>query len=194
MSELSSNNYTVNQSTPTVFWLTFNEKNKKGESLIIELTFCEDDANYKKSLPKLWHKKGYINRVLETYWCVDTYVKDSEGRSWGAYNPQTKMENGRSVINFDWMMEATEENKEKLINEVYRIFSEATGKSATEEKLERIEAFAKENNLEIVREIPEGWVKVDYATDPSGCTSVCNTKMSWKAIKEGSFQRKLMIV
>lgn len=191
---MKNNNYVVSQSAPTVFWLEFNEKNKKGETLTIELLSCEDIADYQKSLPKLWFKNGYIDRVLETYWCVNTYVKDSEGRSYGRYNPQTKIEDRRSVINFDWMMEATEENKQKLIDAVYEKFSEATGKSATEEKIERVREYARINDIEVVEEVPEGWFKVDYATDPCGSISVCNTKMSLKAIRDGSFQRKLLLV
>lgn len=197
MSRINKNNYTVKQLVPTVLWFTFNEKNKKGEELTIELTLCTD-SDSKNSLPKLWHKNGYIDRVLDTYWAVSTCVKDSEGRSWGKYNPQTKLseDGGRMVINFDWMMEATEENKEKLIDEVYRIFSEATGKSATEEKIEKVMEYAKINKLEVVTEIPEGWEKRNYATDPCGSISICNCKMgdTFKAIKEKRYQRKLLLV
>ena len=165
---------------------------------MIEITRCEDDKDYKKSLPKLWYKNGYIDRVLETYWCIGTYVTDSEGGQCGKYNPQTKLsEDGkRRVINFDWMMEATEENKEKLINEAYRLFSEATGKTATEEKIDKVKEFAKMNNLEVVTEITEGWIKAYYATDPYGSVSICNCEMKnkFKAIKEGTFRRKLLLV
>lgn len=192
----NQNNYVVSQSAPTVFWVKFNDKNNKRETLTVELSLCENSATYKNSLPNLWFKNGYIDRVLETYWCVNTYVEDSEGRSWGKYNPQTKLsEDGkRMVINFDWMFEATEENKNKILNEVYRIFSEATGKSATEEKIDKVREYAKKNNLEVVTEVPEGWIKKDYATDPCGSISVCNTKFSLKAIKDGTFQRKLLLV
>ena len=195
MNKINKNNYTVKQSAPTSYWITFNEKNKKGEELTIELLLCAD-SDSKNSLPKLWYKNGYTERVLDTYWSVNTYVKDSEGRSWGKYNPQTKRsEDGkRMVINFDWMMEATEENKNKIINEVYRIFSEATGKSATEEKIEKVREYAKINKLEVITEIPEGWIKVNYTTDPAGVISVCNMKPNLKAFKEGVFQRKLLLV
>ena len=194
MNKINKNNYTVKQSAPTSYWITFNEKNKKGEELTIELLLCAD-SDSKNSLPKLWYKNGYTERVLDTYWNVNTYVKDSEGRSWGKYNPQTKRsEDGkRMIINFDWMMEATEENKNKIINEVYRIFSEATGKSATEEKIEKVSEYAKINKLEVVTEIPEGWIKVNYTTDPAGGISVCNMKPNFKAIKEGVFKRKLLL-
>ena len=194
MNKINKNNYTFEQSTPNTTWITFKEKNKRCEELTIELTLCTD-LDSKNSLPKLWYKNGYTERVLDTYWSVNTYVKDSEGRSWGKYNPQTKRsEDGkRIIINFDWMMEATEENRNKIINEVYRIFSEATGKSATEEKIEKVREYAKINKLEVVTEIPEGWIKVNYTTDPAGGISVCNMKPNLKAIKEGVFQRKLLL-
>ena len=107
--------------------------------IIIELNKCED-CNLQNSLPKLWKKQGYIDRVLETYWGIQTYVTDAEGNSFGRYNPQHKLsEDGkRIVINFEWMFEATPENKERLINEVYRLFSSAKGLTATEEKNNKI--------------------------------------------------------
>lgn len=188
--------YTVEERSNGGMLVRFNDKNSKGESLLIDFIYCKDDSTYKNSLPKTWHKNGYIDRVLETYWCIDVEVKDSEGRSWRKYEPTTKRsEDGkRSVINFDWMMEATEENKNKLIDEVYRLFSTATGKSATEEKIDKIYDFAKINGLDVVTEIPEGWIKANYATDPVGSVTVCNTKWGLKAIKEGTYQRKLLLV
>ena len=117
---------------------------------------CED-SSFKNSLPKLWSKGGYINRVLETYWSIETYVKDTEGNSYGIYNPQHKLsEDGRRmVIDFNWMFEATEENKEKLINEVYKIASTAKGETATQEKHRKIIEYANKYNIEIYKAIPE---------------------------------------
>lgn len=175
---------------------TFKNKNSKGETLVIELSLCKDNPTYKNSLPKLWYKKGYIDRVLETYWNIDTYVTDSEGSCWSLYNPQLKAaESGKSaVINFDWMLEATEENKQKIINEVYTLFSKATGKSATEKKIDKVKDFAIKNNLKVVTEIPEGWEKVAFPTDPIGCISICNEKMSLEAIRNKTFERRLLLI
>jgi len=43
------------------------------------------------------------------------------------YNPQLKLDDSGEnyIINFDWLFEATEENIEKLINEVYNRFMNA---------------------------------------------------------------------
>lgn len=114
-------NYKVEKFGKTRELLTFIEKNKKGERIEVEITKCED-SDFKNSLPKLWKRYGYIDRVLPTYWSIDVCATDDNG-TWGRYNPQIKLsEDGRrQVLNFDWMFEATPENKEKLITEVERL-------------------------------------------------------------------------
>lgn len=99
------------------------DKNAKGETLVIELSECTNSGG-KNALPVLWKKQGYIDRILDTYICVSTYVTDTDGHCWGRYNPQVKLseDKKRSVINFDWMFENTEENKQKLIDECIRLF------------------------------------------------------------------------
>ena len=146
------------------YFINFTEKNRKGETLVIELTKCEDDPNYKKSLPKMWEKSGYIDRVLTSYWSVSTYVTDTENGCRGDYNPQHKLsEDGRRyVINFDWMSEATADYAEKLVKEIYRQFSEATGETATEKKNRQIEEYAKNKNIQLLKSIPDGWKKTGY--------------------------------
>lgn len=196
MKKLNENLYTVEQMADTRWFLRFKEKNTIGESLLIELCLCQDDPNWKNSNPKVWYKNGYTDRVLELYWHVDPEVRDSEGRGWRKYDIQRKLSDDgkRMVINFDWMLEATEENKEILINEIYNLFINATGKSATEEKIEHVKEYAKKNSMEVVTEIPKGWIKTSHATDPSGSISVCNIERSFKAIRDGSFKRKLLLV
>ncbi|WP_291566887.1 MULTISPECIES: hypothetical protein [unclassified Clostridium] len=167
--------YIIEQMAETRWFYTFTDTNRKGEKLIIELDKCEDWKENKKSLPKLWHKNGHIDRVLETYWGIETYVKDTEGNSYGMYNPQTKRENGKNVINFDWMFEATEENKEKLINEVYRLFSNAKGLTATQEKNKKIKEYAIKNNIDMYKTIPKGWEVLDSClTAPRGTVWISN--------------------
>lgn len=169
--------YIIEQMAESRWFYKFTDTNEKGEKLIIELSKCEDWKESKNSLPKLWKKNGYIDRVLETYWCIQTYVKDTEGNSFGRYNPQDKLsEDGkRMVINFDWMFEATEENKEKLINEVYRLFSSAKGLTATQEKIRRIKEYAIKNDIDIYKEIPQGWKQLDGClTAPRGTVWISN--------------------
>ena len=195
MCRLNESMYNVNKVAENRFFLEFNVKNQKLESLTIELTKCFDNER-KNSLPKRWFEHGYTDRILKSYWIVNTYVKDSEGRCCGRYNIQNKLsEDGkRSEINFNWMLEATEENKNKILNEIYRLFSSATGKSATEEKTDKVKQYAKEHNIEIVDKIPEGWIKLDSATAPIGSIFIANMKMSLKAIKSREFKRALLLV
>lgn len=175
--------YIIEQMAETRWFYTFTDTNEKGEKIIIELSKCEDWKESKKSLPKLWKKNGYINRVLETYWSIQTYVEDTEGNSFGAYNPQIKWskEFKRPVINFDWMFEATEKNKEKLINEVYRLASSAKGETATEKKNRRIKEYAIKNNINIYETIPQGWKMLDSClTAPKGTVWITNNEL-WKS-------------
>jgi hypothetical protein len=106
--------YKVEQVAPTRWFFEFEEKNKKGEK-ICDLALCEGSKS-SHSLPKLWKKNGYMDRVLENYWGLEIYVtKDND--CYEKYNPQIRGQE----INFEWMFEATEKNKEKLLNEVYRL-------------------------------------------------------------------------
>lgn len=177
------NKYTVEQTSEITWFYTFTDVNEKGEKLVIELTKVSVSGSLHKSLPVLWNKKGYIDRVLETYWCIQTYVKDTEGNSFGLYNPQHKLEvdedgRKRSVIDFNWMFEATEDNKEKLLNEVYQLFSSAKGENATEEKKRKIREFAVENNIDIYETIPQGWDKLNGClTAPIGTVWISNMEL-----------------
>lgn len=175
--------YVIEQMAETRWFYKFTDINEKGESLIIELNLCKDWKESKNSLPKLWKQNGHIDRVLETYWSIQTYVKDTEGNCYGRYNPQHKLkEDGKGVvINFNWMFEATEENKEKLIDEVYRLFSSAKGKTATEKKNRKIREFAEKNNIDIYNIIPEGWsILHGVMTAPAGTVWIGNNE-SWRS-------------
>ena len=169
--------YTIEQMAETRWFYTFTEPNAKGETLIIELSHCTNSGG-KNALPVLWKQKGHIDRILETYWCFDTYVTDTEGACYGRYNPQHKLsEDGkRTVIDFNWMFEATEENKEKLINEVVKIFYSQTGETATETKIRKVREYANKNNIELLTEIPEGWKDIGGFTAPIGSTWISNSE------------------
>lgn len=189
--------YTIEQVAETRWFYTFAEPNAMGETLVMELSKNEDNPKWKNSLPKLWKKEGYTDKVLETYWSISTYVRDTEGACFGRYNPQVKVElnpktgNPHPVINFGWMFEATEENKKKLIDEVYRLFSSATGKTATEKKFERIRAFAKERKVKIFDDLPNEWKILKSAmTAPIGAAWISNMK----PFKSGEMERGLLLM
>lgn len=95
--------------------------NDRGETLRVELTYCYD-SGYRNSNPKLWKRLGYTDRVVETYWHFDTYVRKPDGTCYRGYDPSIKSEDGRSVVDFDWLLDATPENARKLFAECYRRF------------------------------------------------------------------------
>lgn len=178
-------NYSVENITKNLFMYTFTEKNQKRESLKVELYRSETDMKDKKELPHLWKKAKYIDEVMPSYWHVNTFVKDTEGNCFGKYNPQHKKE--KCEIDFSWMLEGTEENKEKILKEIYRIFMESTGKTATEEKLDKILEYAKEHNIRIFETLPEEW-KIDTwsLTAPDGTVWIRNNgSIINKTLKKG---------
>ena len=169
--------YTIKKGNGSLTWIYITEPNRKEEILTIELSECKNPGG-KNALPYLWYKAGYTDKILDTYLCIHTYCTDSEGSCYCRYNPQTKESDDRKrkVLNFDWMFENTEENKQKLINEVIRLFESATGKSATQEKMERCNKYADENGLKIVTEKPEGWRELLGISSPVGSVVITNRK------------------
>ena len=183
--------YTIEKGNGSLTWIYVTKHNLKGETLTIELSECKNPDG-KNSLPYLWYKAGYTDKILDTYLCIHTYCKDSEGNSYGRYNPQTKRSDDgkRNVINFDWMFENTEENKQKLINESIRLFESATGKSATQEKMEKCEKYASENNLEIIiNKKPEGWRELFGISSPAGSVVITDRK----TFKQKDYKMALLI-
>lgn len=76
--------------------------------------------------------KGKIFKEPFAWWVVRVYVTNkNDGLCYGKYNPQEKREVLRdnkgkiwlshNIINFDWVLPATEENKNKIIREVSRL-------------------------------------------------------------------------
>lgn len=104
-------------------YLTFQEKNQKGETIMIELVKSTSPKEKSQSMAYLWKKNGLTDQVLETWWSIRTYVTTENGECLGKYNPQEFFDKRkkRLSINFDWMLEATEENKDKLIAEIERL-------------------------------------------------------------------------
>nr|DAM46639.1 MAG TPA: hypothetical protein [Caudoviricetes sp.] len=111
-----NNLYTVERVTETRSYYHFKPKTAAGESLLVELVFCQDEGG-KRSLPALWHKNGMTPERLRNWWSVTVYATDAGGSCHGKYNPQI---NQLCKINFAWMLPATEENKKKLLDEIAR--------------------------------------------------------------------------
>jgi len=183
-------NYTIEKGNGRITWIYVTESNQKEETLIIELVECTNPGG-KDTLPYLWHKAGYTDKILNTYLSIHTHCTDSEGNCYRRYNPQIKRSDDgkRNEINFDWIFENTEENKQKLINEVIRLFESATGKSATQEKMERCTKYADENKLDIVTEKPEGWRELLGISAPVGSVVITNRK----SFKQKDYKKVLLV-
>ena len=168
-------------------WIKVIGKNAKQETMTIEIVHCENPGG-KNSLPYLWYKNGWTDKVMETYISCNTYVYDSENGCYGGYNVTEKYDGKRNVINFDWLLEDTEENRKKIIEACIELFESAIGKSATEKKLEHVMEVARERDMEVVSEIPKGWKKNPLMTDPWGAVTIDNGKPIF--IKVGERHKK----
>lgn len=77
-----------------------------------------------------WIRDRRLPAFLPSWWSVTVYATDKDGTCKGKYNPQQEKApvmyfktqiGAHSVMNFDWVLEATEENKHKIINEIERL-------------------------------------------------------------------------
>lgn len=90
---------------------------------IIEITHCDANLQDKSSLMNLWYKNGYITKKLNNYLVVNTYYTTENG-CFGKYNITTKLtkDRKREVINFDYLLEDTEENRKLLLNKCISLY------------------------------------------------------------------------
>ena len=102
-------------------WVTVNEANTDGETLIFELSKCINPGG-KNSLPALWYKKGYTKTFLSSFWSLKTFVSHEKYGCFRAYDPTVK-DDGQ--INFDYILEATPENAGEIVTEMIRRFLSA---------------------------------------------------------------------
>ncbi|MCI8621351.1 MAG: hypothetical protein HFJ50_06485 [Clostridia bacterium] len=108
----------------------FTEKNKLGETLTVEISETYPDNTSKHSLPNLWKEHGFTNKLYDSYLNVQCYVTDKEGTCWGKYNPTEKLSENRKrkVINFDYLLEVSKENKQYLLDLIYKMFMKANNR------------------------------------------------------------------
>lgn len=106
--------------------IRFNSPTPSGERVTIELSrISGDGANMAR-----WVKSGALPAPLPQWWSVSAVAEDQTGMQRERYNPQIKTEpimdskkqvGAHQVINFEWMLEATEDNRQKIIDEVERL-------------------------------------------------------------------------
>ena len=116
MNKICCHEYTIEKMSKTREFYHFNDRNSKCEIIDVEFTKVENDNN--ENLINLWYKKGFIKEKLENYLHVEVYVYDEKGNCCRKYNPLI-LPHG-TKINFDWILEATKENKERILNEIIK--------------------------------------------------------------------------
>lgn len=109
-------------------WFIYVEPNDNDLEFLIELTFCYPDNESQYRLPNLWYKHGFIDRVLENYFGIDTYLTTEKG-CFGGVNPTEINLGNRSVVNFENTLEITESNIKKIIEMTINEYK-ASGKRA----------------------------------------------------------------
>ena len=120
---MNADKFTLKQRTSTSYEVRFTEKNSLNEMLILQINEvyppkCEN------SLPNLWKKHGFTDKILDNYLILDVCVIDENGYEYHKYNPQiAKKSDGNRSINFDYMLEVSEANMYKLIECVYNLFN-----------------------------------------------------------------------
>ena len=98
-------------------------QNKRGERLVVEVN-CSYNEETPHSLPVIWYKNGFTDRLILNYFSVNSYVYDKDGNCFGKYDfTKTSEDVRRRVIDFDWILEANVENLEKMISEMTRRFN-----------------------------------------------------------------------
>ena len=120
-------NYNIRKMSNTRYFVEFKEKNKLNETLTIEVTRCTYDNKSSNSLPKIWLKNGYTNHLYNTAIHIDTYCTLENADCVSKYNPTCKLseDKNRMVINFDNLLEVSEENEKLLIDKIYNLFMES---------------------------------------------------------------------
>ena len=119
---MNADKFILKQRTSTSYEVRFKEKNNLNEYLILQINEvyppkCEN------SLPNLWKKHGFTDKILDNYLILDVCVIDENGYEYHKYNPQiAKKSDGNRSINFDYMLEVSEANMYKLIDSVYNLF------------------------------------------------------------------------
>ena len=122
-------------------WLLHFKKAINGQRITVELTRCTTSKTQKA----MWKEKTAKRYVPATYWRVkvEAYDQDENCHSW--YNPTVRYEHYEEIkrhtsiwrpayneivkgtnctINFDWLLEATASNAQKILAEVERMATE----------------------------------------------------------------------
>lgn len=93
-------------------------KNGKGD-FIAEITVSEHKNQIGDPM-RQWVKEGKVDRFMPYVLYCSTEWVDERGHSKAWYNPMVRKDGKRPQFDFNWMLEATPENVEKLLAECER--------------------------------------------------------------------------
>lgn len=99
---------------------------KDGNRVIFWMRTWFHDRKCKRDIMHEYVKRGYINKFINLTVSIEIMTESTDelgGKIWrgGWYNPQVKRGGFGYVIDFDWMLEDTPENRQKLFDEVKRL-------------------------------------------------------------------------
>ena len=129
-----SSNYTVEQRAAARWQVDF--ISKLGEKISVEFEKCVTPEKLtKNSLMAQWVAHGWLPTPLPSHWVVNVYAYEKNGFCHSWYNPTIKEEfyreyncelkeyeeNSRNVINFAWVLEATEQNAKKIFAKILKM-------------------------------------------------------------------------
>jgi len=109
--------YSVEKMSDCRWLYKFKDKTKEGETLTVEVSIVTN-PKVRNSLTELWHKNKYTSKILDNFWFITVFTENESG-SYRKYNPIIKEKDNK--INFDWILEATEENLNSILNEIIRL-------------------------------------------------------------------------
>lgn len=123
---VNNKNIIIEQTNQYTTFYTFTKKNKKGESLQVQISEAYPDNTRKSSLPHLWLQHGHTNKLYNNYLCVYCYCTNKDGLCLEKYNPTIKFSQTEKkyVIDFDYLLEVSEKNKQYLLDLIYKMFME----------------------------------------------------------------------
>lgn len=110
--EIEGHKFTSEKRSRTRTVISFNEPNSKGEKIDCEIDIIANDCD--NSIVNTWYEHGWIEHPFMNYINMNTYITNKDGDCRGRYNP-TITKDGK--VNFDWVLNATQSNLDKLMKE-----------------------------------------------------------------------------
>lgn len=111
-------------------WFIYVEPNEDDLEFLIELLFCFPDNESRNRIPYMWYEYGFMDRILENYFLIETYLTTEKG-CFSGVNPTVIKQDNRNVVNFENMLEITENNVKKIIEMTIKEYR-ASGKKSKE--------------------------------------------------------------